>query len=134
MRPGAACVDAPVRGGNYSGWLLNHLGNHFSVLVKGDFAAALVAGLEQMVSTLRAGGDLIEIIRVDSPGAEGANTLCLSDHKGVLTERYDLAAGGVYLIRPDQHVAARWRQLDPGAIQAALERALGYELAAEQAA
>jgi 3-(3-hydroxy-phenyl)propionate hydroxylase len=127
-------VDAPVRGGNNSGWLLNHLGNHFSLLIKGDFDAALVAGLEQMASTLRAGGDLIEIVRVDAPAAGGANTVCLSDHKGVLTERYDLAAGGVYLIRPDQHVAARWRRLDPGVIQAALERAMGFELAAEQAA
>ncbi len=133
MRPGSACVDAPVRGGN-SGWLLNHLGSHFSVLIKGDFDATLVAGLEQMAATLRAGGDLIEIIRVDAAAAAGASTLCLSDHKGVLTERYDLAAGGVYLIRPDQHVAARWRRLDPGAIQAALKRAMGFELPAEQAA
>jgi 3-(3-hydroxy-phenyl)propionate hydroxylase len=134
MRPGSACVDAPVRGGNNSGWLLNHLGSHFSVLLKGDFDAALVAGLEDMASRMRAGGDLIEILRVDAPVAGGANTVYLSDEKGVLTGRYDLQAGGVYLIRPDQHVAARWRQLDPGAIEAAVKRAMGFQLPAERAA
>jgi 3-(3-hydroxy-phenyl)propionate hydroxylase len=52
----------------------------------------------------------------------------------VLAERYDLHTAGVYLIRPDQHVAARWRQLDARAIERALRRAMGFDLEAEQAA
>jgi 3-(3-hydroxy-phenyl)propionate hydroxylase len=134
MRPGSACVDAPVSGGNHSGWLLNHLGNHFSVLLKGDFDARKITALETMAAQLRAKGDLVEIIRIDAPTAGGAGTIHLADDRGVLATRYDLQAGAVYLIRPDQHVAARWRQLDPGAIEAALKRAMGYDLAVEQAA
>ena len=36
----------------------------------------------------------------------------------------------VYLIRPDQHVVARWRQFDIAVVQAALARATGQALAA----
>ena len=38
--------------------------------------------------------------------------------------RCDGRQGTVYLLRPDQHVAARWRAFDAAAVQAALARAL----------
>ena len=45
---------------------------------------------------------------------------------GALAERYlGDAPQGVYLIRPDQHVAARWPSFDPAAVAAALSRATG---------
>ena len=39
------------------------------------------------------------------------------------TQRYDAKPGSAWLIRPDQHVVARWRHLDAPAIRAALARA-----------
>ena len=39
--------------------------------------------------------------------------------------RYDAHPGTCYLIRPDQHVAARWRRFDVAAVRAALARASG---------
>ena len=48
----------------------------------------------------------------------------LHDAQGLLAERYDGQPGSVYLIRPDQHVAARWRRFDAAAVRAALQRAL----------
>jgi 3-(3-hydroxy-phenyl)propionate hydroxylase len=50
----------------------------------------------------------------------------LHDPTGVLAQRYDGQPGTVYLIRPDQYVAARWRRFDAAAVQAALARALGH--------
>ena len=47
---------------------------------------------------------------------------------GALAGRYlGEAPGAVYLIRPDQHVAARWNAFDEAALRAALRRACGKE-------
>jgi 3-(3-hydroxy-phenyl)propionate hydroxylase len=40
------------------------------------------------------------------------------------TQRYDAQPGTVYLLRPDQHVCARWRQPTAENIRAAIGRAL----------
>ncbi len=42
-----------------------------------------------------------------------------------LGKRYDAQAGTAYLIRPDQHITARWRAFAPGAVTAAVSRATG---------
>jgi 3-(3-hydroxy-phenyl)propionate hydroxylase len=42
-----------------------------------------------------------------------------------MAQRYDATPDTVYLLRPDQHVVARWRTLDMAQLQAALARALG---------
>ena len=48
------------------------------------------------------------------------------DTTGALAERYlGTAASAVYLIRPDQHVAARWESFDAAAVQDALRIACG---------
>ena len=54
---------------------------------------------------------------------EGATVL--EDAEGLAWERYDGGEGGFYLLRPDQHVCARWRTADPARILAALTRASG---------
>ena len=46
--------------------------------------------------------------------------------ENVLADRYDMQPGTVYLIRPDQHVAARWRRFDRSKARAALARCLGH--------
>ncbi len=47
------------------------------------------------------------------------------DAHGLAARRCDARPGTVYLIRPDQHVAARWRRFDADAVRAALLRATG---------
>jgi 3-(3-hydroxy-phenyl)propionate hydroxylase len=95
LRSGAPLVDAPVP----DGWLLDQLG--------GDFVALA--------------------INCDAPECAGWRCVSLRAEPGShLARRYlGDAARAVYLIRPDQHVAARW--LDPTAsdIAAALKTATG---------
>ena len=96
-RPGAPCPDAPLPDGS---WLLEKLGDGFALLALGEAEAE--AALEGM-----------ETLRIADPGPE-------------LRDRYlGDAPGAVYLIRPDQHVAARWTAFDPDQAAAARERALG---------
>jgi 3-(3-hydroxy-phenyl)propionate hydroxylase len=50
--------------------------------------------------------------------------LPLTEANAMAAQRYDAQPGTVYLLRPDQHVCARWRAPAPSAIRAALARAL----------
>jgi 3-(3-hydroxy-phenyl)propionate hydroxylase len=48
----------------------------------------------------------------------------LLDPAGVLAQRYDLRPGTTVLLRPDQHVCARWRHADALRVTGAIRRAL----------
>ena len=105
MAPGTNCADAPVTVDGRSAWLLNQLGDGFVLLAFGDAPVEPVSVQGVSARVLRVGSDL-------------------QDRDGLLAERYDGQPGTVYLIRPDQHVAARWRRFDPAAATAALRRCL----------
>jgi len=55
--------------------------------------------------------------------AAGTSVATLDDVDGLAMRRYDARDGTCFLIRPDQHVCARWRTLDVGAVRQALARA-----------
>jgi 3-(3-hydroxy-phenyl)propionate hydroxylase len=48
----------------------------------------------------------------------------LIDVRGDFGSRFDAAPGSAYLLRPDQHICARWRKPTPDKIAAARDRAL----------
>ena len=50
------------------------------------------------------------------------------DHQGLAAQRFDALPGTAYLLRPDQHVAGRWRALTDGVVSAALARATANDL------
>ena len=70
----------------------------------------------------------IRFLVIDGKDGEG---IVIEDPNETLRNRYDLHGGGVYLIRPDQHVCARWRSLDADRLAAAWRRACGHELTPE---
>lgn len=99
-RVGAPMVDAPVG----DSWLLELFGGKFQLLT----------------------------IDADAPdyfangGIEVARVALSADGNPELAERYLGAAGSaVYLMRPDQHIAARWDSFDEAAVKKALQIATG---------
>lgn len=103
-RPGSPCPDAPLG----DGFLLDHLGNDFVLLaINADVPAEITE-------------DGVPVRRVNLSTPEDAT--------GALAERYlGAATSAVYLIRPDQHVAARWDGFDETAVRRALRTACGKD-------
>ncbi len=124
MVPGAAMDDAPVRVHGYEAWLLDQVGHQFKLLVYLADDAKLDAGLLAGIKAVTDGPMAPEVLLVAAKADPAAHTLrVLQDHAGRFAERYDARPGTTYLIRPDQHVAARWRQFDAELIQRAIARA-----------
>ncbi|RWA61143.1 FAD-dependent oxidoreductase [Mesorhizobium sp.] len=101
-RPGSPAVDAPVKGG----WLLDRLGDRFRLLTIDADAPGVIEN----------GGVVAERLALSAA----------DDPTGALKERYLGDEGmAVYLLRPDQHVAARWTAFDRTKVEAALAKATG---------
>jgi 3-(3-hydroxy-phenyl)propionate hydroxylase len=104
MVPGAPAADAPLDDG---GWLLHRLdGAGFAALVFDGDAAVVHAGAAVL------------------PAPQVAVQVLALPARGLAAQRYDATPGTVVLLRPDQHVCARWRAPTAADVCAALQRAL----------
>lgn len=118
--------------GEQNAWLLNQFGNGFVLLLDGRVddrhAATLAAPLRELLGRRT---DLSLVVVGPAPDELSAlpRTIIVDDVEGLVTERYGLKAGAGYLIRPDQHVAARWHAVTAHKVEDALDRALGVHLA-----
>ena len=65
----------------------------------------------------------VETVLVTPHGGNAVGFTVLQDRDGLFAQRYDARPGTTYLVRPDQHVTARWRRSDLAAVRAALARA-----------
>ena len=121
--PGHGAPPLNVRLGD-DDYLLDHLGGGFDLLYFTQ-AAELPASLQAVLAQTRANGVRI---RVTAVGANHAVTGCeqtLPDTAGDLRQRYGMTTeGAAYLLRPDQHICARWLSLEAPALQTALAHAL----------
>jgi len=103
-RPGAPLPDAPMQdAAGRSVWLLDAVGSDTVLLhVAGDDPPTQ----HPMARALVVGRDLV-------------------DEDGAFARRFDASPGATYLIRPDQHLCARWRKADRDAIDDAIARMTG---------
>ncbi len=103
-RPGSPCPDAPLG----DGFLLDRLGGAFTLLTFDT--------------------DAEDDIEEDGVTATRLALTTADDPTGALAARYlGDAKAAVYLIRPDQHVAARFPEYNEAQIRFAIRRATGKE-------
>ncbi|MFZ1387832.1 MAG: FAD-dependent monooxygenase [Thiolinea sp.] len=97
-------------------YLFDHLGAAFHLLYFTD--QTVPESISQQVADLEKQGVPIKLLSIGS----GQN---LADNTGHFAKRYDAQSGTTYLVRPDQHVCARWKNFTAEHVNAAIYQALG---------
>ena len=115
IKPGAPAVDGPVQVSGRMVSLLDQVGGRFDLLV--------FDGTERTTGALESEFGSIRVARIASE--QGATAGVFADSEKLATRRYDAQAGTVYLLRPDQHIAARWRKPSVADVRSALRCAQG---------
>jgi 3-(3-hydroxy-phenyl)propionate hydroxylase len=127
MVPGAPMDDAPIRECGNPGkdvWLLDSVRDRFMALCYVDDPATVDDATVKVLKSLADGPIPVEAVLVSAKGGVAPGGLrTFEDYTGRFAERYDAKGGTVYLLRPDQHVTARWRSIDAKQIRAGLARA-----------
>ncbi|MEZ5738856.1 MAG: FAD-dependent monooxygenase [Burkholderiaceae bacterium] len=127
---GAACLNARVQAGSF---LLDHAGSGFTAVLgarPGDGPR-----LARLLSQGRAIDAAFRVLHVHAPGAVDVvdpgevTDSCrrLVDVEGELLSRLGLGEGALMLLRPDLHVAGRWRNEASAPWQQVLRSALGKD-------
>lgn len=164
LHPGSPLPDAPLHIDGRRTWLLRVLPRGFVVLLArgaqdaADKEGALCAwaassGVELLLiappawggsadSTATPGGATPSPAgstatpggSTPSPAGSAFHAVVYQDAEGLVHERLDLRPGTAYLIRPDRHLAARFRHPEPGLLTQALGHACGQGSDLRQAA
>ena len=131
--PGSAIEDGPVIRQNKhqeaAGYLLDYADAQFHGLYFCDSLSSIPENDLHVLQQLQQWPVAVQTLIIcqhseDGTAAKETPGTVLLDCKGLLQQRYDARPGSFYLIRPDQHIAARWRHPDQNKISKALARAL----------
>jgi 3-(3-hydroxy-phenyl)propionate hydroxylase len=127
LRPGAPALDAPLRRAGEDDWLLRQLGGGFT----GIYFAGTSRDAEVLTLAETLAQEAVPLRTVVIAAKEQGGMF--EDSTGMCAARYDAKPGTYYLLRPDQHVCARWRSFDVEAVRAAVARACGHGVSADAA-
>ena len=107
--PGQSILDAPIFIGRKQTWLIDQITIGFSLVAFVDeekTAISITKYLDEVCRQL----DLVEqYLVVTSKRLNGRSTKFLCDTSGLAFERWAASDGTIYLVRPDHHIAARWK-------------------------
>ena len=129
MVPGAPMDDAPMECDGEAVWLINSVGGQFQCLVFVDDVKQIDTITLQSLQSLNHGSVSVEPVLISKCSGTVQGIRVLVDVQGLFAKRYDAQTGSVWLVRPDQHIAARWRRYQSALIEQALRVAIGAELA-----
>jgi 3-(3-hydroxy-phenyl)propionate hydroxylase len=107
------CAGAPLANRRLAdgSHLLDHLGSGFTLLV--------FVGERGLAPELTTVADRL------GEWCGGLTILGIANAEAATFRFYDASLGTAYLVRPDRHVAARWRSLELSEVEPALRRAIG---------
>ncbi|CAB5672654.1 3-(3-hydroxy-phenyl)propionate/3-hydroxycinnamic acid hydroxylase [Delftia tsuruhatensis] len=130
--PGHGAPPQNVRLGS-DDYLLDYLGGGFDLLYFTD-GSPVAPSLSEVARAVRERGVALRIIAISSQThcshVQGAD-LTLADPQGRSRTRYGVPSdhphGAACLLRPDQHVCARWLALEAQQLQSAIDMATGQQ-------
>jgi 3-(3-hydroxy-phenyl)propionate hydroxylase len=105
MHPGAPLADAPVRHQGQDGWLLQHTGNRFVLLLFVAHVQSLGAATRTpcLAGAARIPVHTLLVTELEARAPEGCTLVV--DHGTWSAGAWTRARARAYLLRPDQHVA-----------------------------
>jgi len=130
MVPGAPIDDAPMQCDGVTLWLIDSVGGSFQCLVFVDDLAQIDASTRQSLLALKDASIPIEPVVISKRAGVVQGIRVLVDVQGLFAKRYDAQSGSVWLVRPDQHIAARWRRFELQTVEQALRVAMGSSIVA----
>jgi 3-(3-hydroxy-phenyl)propionate hydroxylase len=123
LLPGAPAADAPVVVNGELRWLLQFIGGQFVGLYFAHGMSELPVDVAVGIARLtldRIPAETRVVVEPGNPIDLPPGVMRLEDYEDFVVQRYDASPGSYYLMRPDQHVCARWRSFDPALVRAAL--------------
>jgi 3-(3-hydroxy-phenyl)propionate hydroxylase len=105
-------------------FLLDHLGGGFDLVYLTD-SESIPSEIQAAAEHLKQQGVPLKLlaIREVAGSVQGADAT-LHDPQNRFAARYGIAPDGAYLFRPDQHICARWTQLNAEQLTQSLKKAL----------
>ena len=115
---GSASLNAKLPDGSF---LLDRAGYGLTALLFSE--AAPDAGQAALLDQLRALDSRVVALVIRRGGTAPGS---IDDSNGDIARLFNAGPGTLYLLRPDLHIAARWKALAPGEVVAQLKAGLGW--------
>lgn len=125
LQPGAPFEDGPVINQNNSGFLIDYLQPVFHGLYFCDAVSDIPDAHLAAIKALEQEAIPVATIIISKQESSLDGHLVLTDIKGLLHQRYGANKGSYHLLRPDQHLAARWQQFELNHVLHAVQTASG---------